>query len=175
MPVEPATRAFLGLGGNLAKPAEAMAAALQALDANEAVEVAAVSSLYRTPPWGLTEQPDFLNVVAAIDTMLGAGQLLVLCLDIEKSLKRVRAQRWGPRLIDIDILLFGDQRIDEDGLHVPHPRMSERAFVLTPLAEIAPEVMVDGRTARERLEALDTSAILRLPGGGDWWRKAGGD
>lgn len=169
------TRAFLGLGGNLGDPAAAMAAALRALDADGAVTVTAVSSLYRTPPWGMTEQPDFLNAVAAIDTTLGAGALLALCLDIERSLKRVRAERWGPRLIDIDILLFADRKIDEEGLHVPHPRMGERAFVLAPLVEIAPEIMVDGGLARERLDALDTSAITRLPGGGDWWRKASGD
>lgn len=171
MPAETTTRVFLGLGGNLGDPEVAMAAALQALDASEAVAVAAVSSLYRTPPWGVTDQPDFLNAVAAVDTTLAAEPLLLSCLDIERSLKRVRAGRWGPRLIDIDILLFGDQRIDEEGLHVPHPRMSERAFVLAPLAELAPELMIDGRTVRERLNDLDTGAIVRLPRGGDWWRR----
>ena len=172
MPAEATIRAFLGLGGNLGDPQAAMAAALQALDGQEGVAVVDVSSLYRTPPWGMTEQPDFLNAVAAVDTRLAPSRLLALCLDIERSLKRVRAERWGPRLIDIDILLFGDRKIDEDGLHVPHPRMGERAFVLTPLAEIAPDIMVGGRTATQRLEALDTGAIARLPGGRDWWRRA---
>lgn len=168
-------RAFLGLGGNLGDPAAAMAAALQALDADDAVKIIAVSSLYRTPPWGVADQPDFLNAVAAIDTRLGAQALLYLCLDIERSLKRVRNERWGPRLIDIDILLFGDQQIDEEGLQVPHPRMNERAFVLMPLAEIAPDIALGGQTAQERFRALDSEAILRLPGGRDWWRSAGGN
>lgn len=168
-------RAFLGLGGNLGDPAAAMAAALQALDDEEAVKVVAVSSLYRTPPWGVTDQPDFLNAVAAVDTTLQAEALLHLCLDIERSLKRVRAERWGPRLIDIDILLFGDQHIDKAGLHVPHPRMNERAFVLMPLAEIAPDIRSGDQTVAARLSGLDSSAITRLPGGADWWRKSDGD
>jgi len=171
MLVEP-TRAFLGLGGNLGEPAAEMGAALLALDRHEAVAVVAVSSLYRTPPWGLAEQPDFLNAAAMIDTTLDARSLLALCLDIELSLKRVRAERWGPRVIDIDILLYGDESLDEDSLHVPHPRMGERAFVLAPLAEIAPDVAIGELTAAQRLQTLDASAIVRLPGGNDWWRKA---
>ncbi|RIK83691.1 MAG: 2-amino-4-hydroxy-6-hydroxymethyldihydropteridine diphosphokinase [Hyphomicrobiales bacterium] len=171
MPAEAATRAFLGLGGNIGDPAAAMAAALRALDAHDAVSVAAVSSLYRTPPWGVTDQPDFLNAVAAVDTALTARHLLDLCLDVERGLKRIRAQRWGPRIIDIDILLFGNERIEEAGLQVPHPRMGERAFVLAPLAEIAPEVVVDGQTATQRLGGLETGDIVRLPGGGDWWKE----
>lgn len=168
-------RAFLGLGGNLGDPAAAMAAALQALDATDRVKVAAVSSLYRTPPWGVLDQPDFLNAVAAVDTTLGAGALLQLCLGIERALKRVRAERWGPRLIDIDVLLYGSERIDEAGLHVPHPRMHERAFVLMPLSEIAPDIEIAGQSAREWLNLLDSHAIIRLPGGKDWWRKTVGD
>lgn len=173
MTAEGATRAYLGLGGNLGEPAAAMAAALRALDAHEAVSVAAVSSLYRTPPWGVTDQPDFLNAVAAVDTGLTARQLLELCLEVERGLKRIRAERWGPRAIDIDILLFGDRRLEEAGLQVPHPRMGERAFVLVPLAEIAPRVLVGGRTAAERLAGLEASDIVRLPGGGDWWKGEG--
>lgn len=168
-------RAFLGLGGNLGDPATAMAAALQALDAQGTVKIAAVSSLYRTPPWGVVDQPDFLNAVAAVDTTLETGALLQLCLDIERTLKRVRAERWGPRLIDIDVLLYGNERIDEAGLHVPHPRMHERAFVLMPLSEIAPDIEIGGQTAQEWLNFLDSTAIIRLPGGNDWWRKAAND
>lgn len=173
MTVEVATRAYLGLGGNLGEPAAAMAAALRALDAHAAVSAACVSSLYRTPPWGVTDQPDFLNAVAAVDTRLSARQLLELCLEVERGLKRIRAERWGPRAIDIDILLFGDRCIEEAGLQVPHPRMGERAFVLVPLAEIVPHVMVGGRTAAERLAGLEASDIVRLPGGGDWWKSEG--
>lgn len=163
-------RAFLGLGGNLGEPAAAMAAALRALDAHPAVSVAAVSSLYRTPPWGVTDQPDFLNAVAAVDTVLSARQLLDLCLAVEKDLKRVRDIRWGPRVIDIDILLHDGGAVDEPGLQVPHPRMTGRAFVMVPLAEIAPGALVGGKTAAEWLPALDRSGIVRLAGGGAWWR-----
>jgi 2-amino-4-hydroxy-6-hydroxymethyldihydropteridine diphosphokinase len=164
------SRAYLGLGGNLGDPAAAMAAALRALDAHEAVTVADVSSLYRTPPWGRIDQPDFLNAVAAVDTTLTARELLELCLETERALKRVRAERWGPRLIDMDVLAFADERIDEEGLQVPHPRMGERAFVLAPLAEIAPGLDLSGSTAAERLAAVEQAGIERLAGGRDWWR-----
>lgn len=164
------TRAFLGLGGNLGDPAAAMAAALRALDRHAGVAVAAVSSLYRTPPWGVTDQPDFLNAVAALDTTLSARRLLDLCLAVERDLKRVRTERWGPRAIDIDILLFGDEAIDAEGLQVPHPRMADRAFVLVPLAEIAPELRLGGESLAGRRAGLDASGIERLPGGGGWWR-----
>lgn len=163
-------RAYIGLGGNLGDPAAAMAAALRALEGHERVSVAAVSSLYRTPPWGVTEQPDFLNAVAAIDTVLTARELLDLCLSTERALKRVRTQRWGPRAIDIDVLLFGDAVIGEQGLQVPHPRMAERAFVIAPLAEIAPQADVRGTAAAALLAGLDLTGIVRLPGGGEWWR-----
>ena len=164
-----ATRAYLGLGGNLGDPAAAMAAALRALDAVDGISVAAVSSLYRTPPWGVSGQPDFLNAVAAVDTALGARRLLDLCLDVERGLKRIRTTRWGPRVIDIDILLYGDERIEEEGLQVPHPRMADRAFVLMPLAEIAPRARVGGRGAAELLEGVDARGIVRVSGKG-WWR-----
>jgi len=166
-----ATRAYIGLGGNLGDPAAAMAAALQALDAQGGLVVVAVSSLYRTPPWGVTDQPDFLNAVAALDTRLSARELLQACLDTERALKRVRDVRWGPRTIDLDILLYGDEWIDEEGLQVPHPRMTERAFVMAPLAEIAPNMIVGTKTAAEWLPSLDLGGIVRLPGGGGWWRR----
>ena len=167
------TRAYLGLGGNIGDPAAAMAAALQALD-SESVAVVAVSSLYRTPPWGMTDQPDFLNAAASVDTMLTARALLERCLDAERILKRVRAERWGPRIIDIDILWFGDETIEEEGLQVPHPRLTERAFALAPLAEIAPGLILSGRSVGERLAGLDTGGITRLPGGCEWWRGESG-
>lgn len=163
-------RAYLGLGGNIGDPASAMAAALRALDADAGVDVVAVSSLYRTPPWGLTDQPDFLNAVAAVDCRLGARDLLALCLEVEASLKRVRDIRWGPRVIDIDILMFGSERIDEAGLQVPHPRMVERAFVLLPLSEIATDAEVDGKTVAARADALDTAGITKLESPAAWWR-----
>jgi 2-amino-4-hydroxy-6-hydroxymethyldihydropteridine diphosphokinase len=160
---------YLSLGGNLGDPAASMATALRLLDADENTRVVAVSSLYRTPPWGKLDQPDFLNAAAEISTTLAPRALLDLCLEAERKLKRVREERWGPRLIDIDILVFGDRIIHETGLEVPHPRMLERAFVLAPLAEIAPELAVGGRSVAERLGAVDISGIERLSSGRDWW------
>ncbi|AZO12765.1 MULTISPECIES: 2-amino-4-hydroxy-6-hydroxymethyldihydropteridine diphosphokinase [unclassified Mesorhizobium] len=165
----PSNTVYLSLGGNLGDPAKSMAAALRMLDGDEATRVMAVSSLYRTPPWGKLDQPDFLNAAAAIETTLAPRALLDLCLDVERRLKRVREERWGPRLIDIDILMFGDRIIHETGLEVPHPRMLERAFVLAPLAEIAPDLAAGGRSVSERLAGVDASGIERLPSGREWW------
>ena len=164
-------RAWLGLGGNLGNPQEAMASALQAIDADPGTRVVAVSSIYRTPPWGKTDQPDFLNAAAGIETDRTPRELLALCLAAESTLKRVRAERWGPRTIDIDILLFGDLTIEEPGLEVPHPRMTERAFVLLPLSEIAPEVKVSGKTVAELLATVDAKGIDRVTADGEWWRR----
>ncbi|KQZ29282.1 2-amino-4-hydroxy-6-hydroxymethyldihydropteridine pyrophosphokinase [Mesorhizobium sp. Root552] len=163
-------RVFLSLGGNLGDPRKSMASALRLLADDASVDVVAVSSLYRTPPWGKLDQPDFLNAAAELSTSLSPHDLLDLCLGTEKKLKRVREERWGPRLIDIDILVFGDRVIQETGLEVPHPRMLERAFVLAPLDEIAPNLSVDGKSVSERLATVDTAGIERLPSGRDWWR-----
>jgi 2-amino-4-hydroxy-6-hydroxymethyldihydropteridine diphosphokinase len=162
-------RVFLSLGGNLGEPARSMAAALRILDTDPETSIVAVSSLYRTPPWGKTDQPDFLNAAAEVKTKQSPKGLLDLCLDAERRLKRVRGERWGPRLIDMDILAFGDRVIDEAGLIVPHPRMLERAFVLTPLAEIAPDFRIGGKRVAKHLAAIDTAGIEKLPGR-DWWR-----
>jgi 2-amino-4-hydroxy-6-hydroxymethyldihydropteridine diphosphokinase len=162
-------RVFLGLGGNLGDPAAAMAAALRMLDADAGVSVVKVSSLYRTPPWGKTDQPDFVNVAAEIATRHSPLELLALCLDAERALKRERRERWGPRVIDIDILLFGNRVVQEASLDIPHPRMLERAFVLVPLAEIAPDLVIDGIPAARRAAALDARDIVRLPAAPDWW------
>jgi 2-amino-4-hydroxy-6-hydroxymethyldihydropteridine diphosphokinase len=167
-----AVTAYLGLGGNLGDPAAAMAEALGAIDADPATRVAAVSSLYKTPPWGKTDQPDFLNAVAGIVTTRLPRDLLALCLAAEKALKRVRRERWGPRTIDIDILLYGAMEVNEAGLEIPHPRMAERAFVLVPLAEIAPGLSIGGRPVLERIAMLDRSGIERVSRDGEWWRGA---
>ena len=163
-------RAYLSLGGNLGDPARAMGAALRILDEDPHSKVVSVSSLYRTPPWGKTDQPDFLNAAAEIETGLEPRELLDLCLEAERRLKRVRQERWGPRLVDIDILVFGDRRVHETGLDIPHPRMLERAFVLVPLAEIAPDFMVGGASLAEHLGNIDQAGIEKLPSRGDWWR-----
>lgn len=168
-----ASRVHLSLGGNLGDPAAAMGAALRVIDASPRARVTAVSSLYRTPPWGKLDQPDFLNAAAEIETTLQPRALLDLCLSVEKGLKRERGERWGPRLIDLDILLFGDRKIDEAGLEIPHPRMGGRAFVLVPLAEIAPGLRIDADPIADCVARLDRAGIVRIEGGGGWWRDAG--
>ena len=164
------TRAFLGLGGNIGEPARAIAAALGILDSDAHTEVVAASSLYRTPPWGKTDQPDFLNAAAEIATGHTPRALLSLCLEAERALKRERRERWGPRIIDIDILIYGEHAVHEAGLDIPHPRMLERAFVLAPLAEIAPQLPIAGKPVSEWLAAVDAAGIVRQPTGAGWWR-----
>jgi 2-amino-4-hydroxy-6-hydroxymethyldihydropteridine diphosphokinase len=162
--------AWLGLGGNLGDPQNVMAKALKAIDADARTRVSAVSSVYRTPPWGRTDQPDFLNAAAGVETERSPRELLDLCLEAERGLKRVRAERWGPRTIDIDILLFDGLAIEEPGLQVPHPRLTERAFVLLPLAEIARDVEIGGKTISQLLAAIDARGIERVTADRDWWR-----
>lgn len=163
------TSAWLGLGGNIGDPAHTIADALRRLDSAGQLDVVAVSPLYRTPPWGLAEQPDFLNAVAEVTTSLEPRPLLDLCLSVEADLKRVRRERWGPRLIDVDILIYGDRRISEPGLEVPHPRMLERPFVVIPMAEIAPDMRIGGKSMREHARMSDHSGIERMTGDGNWW------
>ncbi|MDS7596883.1 2-amino-4-hydroxy-6-hydroxymethyldihydropteridine diphosphokinase [Agrobacterium tumefaciens] len=161
--------ATLGLGGNVGDPKAAMAQALHDLDARADCRLLAVSALYRTPPWGKTDQADFFNCCAMIETSLSAEALLQTCLEIEKSMKRVRIERWGPRTIDIDVLTYGDESLVTESIEVPHPRMTERAFVLMPLADIAPELPVNGRTVRDWLEGVDTAGIVKANEKREWW------
>jgi 2-amino-4-hydroxy-6-hydroxymethyldihydropteridine diphosphokinase len=149
-------RAFVGLGANLGDRERTIREALRLLDAHEGVTVAAVSTLRETDPVGVVDQPRFLNGVAALDTALSPRALLDLLLDVERGLGRVRAERWGPRTIDLDLLLYGDEIVDEPGLTIPHPRLHERRFVLEPLTELAPELEVPGRGAvADLLAGLD--------------------
>ncbi|GGZ58964.1 2-amino-4-hydroxy-6-hydroxymethyldihydropteridine diphosphokinase [Lysobacter xinjiangensis] len=139
-------RAYIGLGANLGEAACSVENAIARLAAKAGLALVARSQLYRTPAWGVIEQPDFINAVACVDTTLSANDLLYLLLDIERDAGRDRAaeRRWGPRALDLDLLLYGDRRIDAPGLRVPHPHLHERAFVLVPLAEIAPRLVLDG-------------------------------
>ena len=161
--------AYLGLGGNLGDPASTMAAALQLLDEDEAISVEQVSSLYRTKPWGKVDQPDFLNCAARIRTSLQPSELLKICLEVEHELKRERRERWGPRLIDIDVLLYGKTTIREDDLEIPHPRMAGRAFVLVPLLEIEPEILIDGRRGADLLAAIGSDGVEKVVTAEPWY------
>jgi len=145
------TRAYVGLGANLGEREATIRAALDALPG-----VNAVSGLRETEPIGVTGQPPYLNGVAALETDLSARELLDRLLEIERSLGRERRERWGPRTIDLDLLLHGEEEIDEPGLTVPHPRLHERRFALEPLAELDPELVVPGRgRVRDLLSELD--------------------
>jgi 2-amino-4-hydroxy-6-hydroxymethyldihydropteridine diphosphokinase len=157
---------LIGLGGNLGDPVKNIRQALDMIGKNAACKVEAVSSFWRTPPWGKLDQPDFINACAKVSTQLEPRAFLDLCLQTEKALKRVRNERWGPRSIDIDILFFGDRKIEEEGLVIPHPRIAERAFVLVPLAEIAPDVLLDGMTISERAREISRKGISLEEGRG---------
>jgi 2-amino-4-hydroxy-6-hydroxymethyldihydropteridine diphosphokinase len=162
-------RAFVALGGNLGDPRAAMRSALDLIDADYDTQVLRVSSLYRTPPWGKADQPDFLNAVAEVATSLAPRALLDLCLTTETALHRVRDERWGPRTIDLDLLAYGDLVLAEPGLEIPHPRLTERAFVLVPLAELAPDLHIKGLPVSEWLVLADIAGIAR-EAGPRWWR-----
>lgn len=140
------TRAYIGLGANLGDPEAMLRAAVEQIAVEPGIEVVAVSSLRETDPVGYTDQPRFLNGAAAVDTDLSARDLLGRLLAVERRLGRVReGPRFGPRTIDLDLLLYGGERIDEPGLQVPHPRLHERLFALEPLYELDPALELPGR------------------------------
>lgn len=148
-------RAYVGLGTNLGDKMAHLSAALALLAAAPGLRVLRVAGVYRTAPWGRTDQDWFLNTVAELETVLPPRALLEVLLGIEARLGRRREVRWGPRVIDLDLLLYGDLVVREPGLEVPHPGMHERAFVLVPLAELEPSLrLADGRTVAEAAEAL---------------------
>lgn len=154
------TQAFISLGSNLGDREKNILKAVEELGRVTGIQVKRMSRLYETEPVGNVEQPFFLNAVVHIDAALPADALLDRLLEIETSLGRVRAERWGPRTIDLDLLLFGEDRIESERLTVPHPRMKERRFVLEPLAELEPDRVLPGdrQTVRERLEDLSREA-----------------
>ena len=161
-----AVQAFVALGANLGDPVATLRAAIEALRGTTAAKLLTVSSLYRTAPVGLKDQPDFINAVALLevdDSVLPASTFLLRLFDIEASFGRIRSIRNAPRTLDLDLLLFGDTVCTSPGLTLPHPRLAERAFVLAPLAEIAPTLEIPGYgcvaelltgSANQRIERL---------------------
>jgi len=151
--------AYIGIGSNLDDPERQVRSAIEALGALPESRVTRASRLYRALPWGMTEQPAFVNAAVALRTRLSARTLLDTLLATERARGRRRdGPRWGPRVLDLDILLYGESSFDEEGLHIPHPRIAERAFVLMPLADLDPDLVVPGHgRVRELLSNVDTA------------------
>jgi len=157
--------AIVGLGGNLGDVRASLDRAVEFLCEDGRAKVRAQSSDFRTPPWGVEDQPAYVNRCVILETDLGPRPLLERALAVERALGRDRSRerRWGPRPIDIDLLSYDDVILNEPGLTLPHPHWAERAFVLVPLAEIAPERVIGGMTVRDALARVDPSGIERLP------------
>lgn len=160
------TRAVIGMGSNVGDRVAALAAAVAELDRDPAIRVVCVSSVYESEPWGVADQPAFANAVAVLEVDLTARELLLECKRIEAWAGRTAGRRYGPRPLDLDILLFGDQAIDDVELEVPHPRLTERDFVVTPLLEVLPGVTLpDGtRITREAATLGRVTGMLAGPG-----------
>jgi 2-amino-4-hydroxy-6-hydroxymethyldihydropteridine diphosphokinase len=157
--------AFIGLGGNVGDVRSNFDQAIAKLCDGGTVKLTARSSDYRTPPWGVADQAPFINAAIAVTTSLAPHDLLHRAQECERALGRHRARerRWGPRTIDLDLLAYDDLVLIDRNLILPHPHMFERAFVLVPLAEIAPDQVIAGIRVRDALERLDTSGIEKLP------------
>lgn len=160
--------ALVAFGGNVGDVRATLDRAVARFCDGTIVRLVARSSDYRTPPWGVTDQAPFVNLCVEVETELAPHDLLARGLEIERALGRDRAkeQRWGPRPVDIDLLAYDDVTLDYAGLTLPHPRLLERAFVLVPLAEIAPDRLINGVRVRDALARLDVAGIERLPAKG---------
>jgi 2-amino-4-hydroxy-6-hydroxymethyldihydropteridine diphosphokinase len=159
------TEALIALGGNVGDMTSTFDRAVALLCGDKSVSLKQRSANYHTPPWGVTDQPAFVNAVIAVATTLPPRELLARMREVEWHLGRNRAfeQRWGPRTLDLDLLAYNDVALDTPELTLPHPRMFERAFVLVPLAEIAPDRVIAGTRIRDALAKIDTTGIKRLP------------
>jgi 2-amino-4-hydroxy-6-hydroxymethyldihydropteridine diphosphokinase len=159
-------QALLGLGGNIGDVRGTLDAAIAQFADGAEVTLTARSSDYRTPPWGVTDQPPFINCAIAVETALSPRALLERALKVERGLGRDRSheQRWGPRAIDIDLLAYDNLSLNEPNLVLPHPRLFDRAFVLVPLAEIVPDRRIAGRRIADAAAQADAAGIEKLPG-----------
>ena len=155
--------AYIGIGANVGDRAASIRRALALLDGAPGIQVSEVSALYETPPWGYAEQPAFLNAAARLATALGPLQLLLALKSIEVQVGREITFRWGPRVIDLDLLLYDDRRISRPGLEVPHPGLLERGFVLVPLRDVCPGFRApDGSTIDALIERVDAAEVRRV-------------
>ncbi len=154
--------ALIGIGSNVGNKAANIAHAIDLLCADGAVKRVAISRLYRSAPWGILEQDWFVNAAVAVATEVTAHELLRRCLAAEDAMGRVRSVKWGPRLVDVDVLTYRGEVIDTPDLKVPHPFIEQRSFVLVPLLDIAADEIVRDRTVRELAAAIDTSDCVPL-------------
>ena len=167
VPNDVKVQAAIGLGANLGDAAGSIRDAITALAALPDTRLLAASGLYRTPAWGREQQPDFINAAALVETALAPMPLLDALLTIERNFGRVRLpdERWGPRTLDLDLLLYGDQVVDLPRLQVPHPFLHQRAFALVPLVEVAPQMQIPGHgTVQSVLAPLERCGIVALGG-----------
>lgn len=160
-------RCYLGLGGNLTNeigsPSQHIAKAVQSLQSHPQVTQVKASSLYASKPMGPQDQPDFVNAVVELETTLAPHDLLILCQQLEQQAQRVRLRHWGERSLDVDILLYGDEQINTPTLKVPHPGMTQRNFVLIPLAELNPKLKINQVALKDLALSQDWTGLSRLP------------
>ena len=160
-------RCYLGLGGNLTNelgtPSQHIQKAIDSLQSHPEISVVKASSLYVSKPMGPQDQPDFINAVVEIDTTLTAPDLLALCQQLEQQAQRVRLRRWGERSLDVDILLYADDKIDTETLIVPHPGITQRNFVLIPLAELNPTLKINNTVITDLSQCQDWTGLTRMP------------
>jgi 2-amino-4-hydroxy-6-hydroxymethyldihydropteridine diphosphokinase len=152
---------YLGLGSNLGDRAAHVTRAIELLDASSGLSIARASSIYETAPWGEEQQRAFLNAVVAAQSDIAPGELLALTQSVEQTMGRRRTRKWGPRVIDIDILLYGEHIVEEAELRVPHPLLTERQFMLVPLLEVAPDLTLPGGGRVADLVDADAPGIVR--------------
>ena len=161
--------AYIGLGGNLGDVIASFGTALSSLDNLPGTTVEAVSPVYKSAPWGIEDQPWFHNACSKLITTIEPEKLLADCLAIEKSLHRVRDIRWGPRTIDIDLLLYEGIEMATEGLTLPHPRITERQFVLQPLCDLDPSLIITGKTCKSWIIEKEWPALDTVQLSDNWW------
>ncbi|EMS35839.1 2-amino-4-hydroxy-6-hydroxymethyldihydropteridine diphosphokinase [Candidatus Liberibacter americanus] len=159
----------IGIGSNIGNKKQYIVQALRLINDHKDCEILSVSRLYQTPPWGKKDQDLFLNAAALIKTQIMPNEFLDILLSIENNLNRKRDQLWGARTIDLDILLFGNLECITDRLTIPHPYITKRGFVIVPLADIAPHIVINGLFVKEWLFRIDTSNINVINDNYDWW------
>lgn len=162
MKAPPAYDALIGLGSNIGDKAANVRRAIGLLTEQGDIRLLAASRLFRTAPWGVKDQDWFVNACIAVATTLPPRDLLARCLAVEQAMKRVRHERWGPRVIDVDVLVYRDATIDEPGLTLPHPRITQRAFVLVPLSDIAPDLEIAGHPLAHWLARVSPGEVTPI-------------